>query len=515
MLDVSKSTIILASLSFAIVIFLLIYLRYIHTSWKKKYDIVRSANKTLRVKIENMNVLSEKRIKDRTVELENSLKMVTYQASHDLLTDLPNQRSMLAFLQRAIVSAKKDASEFAVFFFSLNEIEKINDGLGYQVSDYVIQTIAQRFQRAFNGTSKLVVPVTRYTVTISRKDIFVLLLNPLISEEEVQNGEIFFSLLEEPVDAMGQPVKLTASVGVSIYPRDGDEASTLLMNAEAAMLQAKQLGGNNICVYKPGKNVSIPNELEKERNLHNAVRNNEFILQYQPFISLKTGKIIGAEALVRWNSPVLGFVSPDDFISLAEANGIIIPLGEWVLRNTCVQAKAWYDAGFPLRIAVNLSAKQLLRKNIIELIEGILTATGLPPAYLELELTESEAFNDEVIPVVKEIKRLGLSLSIDDFGTGYSNLSKLKLFAFDALKIDKSFISDVEWNEDSKAIVSNTITLAQKINVQVIAEGVETKEQLDFLKSQNCDTVQGYYFSPPIYPDSFTELLRSSRLFLT
>jgi diguanylate cyclase (GGDEF)-like protein len=515
MLDVSKTTIILASFSLAIIVFLLVYLRYVHTSWKKKFFIVKSANTTLRAKIENMNVLSEKRIRDRTVELENSLKMVTYQASHDLLTDLPNQRSMLAFLQRAIVAAKKDGSQFAVFFFSLNEIEKINDGLGYQVSDYVIQIIAQRFQKVFSGTSKLIVPVTRYTVTISRKDIFVLLLNPLVSQEEVEYGDLFFSILEEPVDAMGQPVKLTASVGVSIFPVDGEEAASLLMNAEAAMLKAKKLGGNNICVYKPDKNVSIPNELEKERNLHNAVRNNEFILQYQPFISLKTGKIIGAEALVRWNSPVLGFVSPDDFISLAEANGIIIPLGEWVLRNTCLQAKSWYDAGFPVKVAVNLSAKQLLRKNIIDLIQEILLTSGLPPEYLELELTESEAFNDEVIPVVKEIKRLGLSLSIDDFGTGYSNLSKLKLFAFDALKIDKSFISDVEWNEDSKAIVSNTITLAQKINVQVIAEGVETKEQLDFLRSQDCDTVQGYYFSPPVYPDSFIELLRSSRMFLT
>jgi diguanylate cyclase (GGDEF)-like protein len=514
MIGVSTTLIILASVCAVLIAIFVFYIRYINCIWKKKYTEVNTANLTFRAKIENMNLIAEKRVKIRTTELENSLKMVTYQASHDLLTDLPNQRSMLNYLEAAIENAKINNSQFAVFFFSLNEIEKINDGLGYQVSDYVIQMIAVRFQKAFTAITQNIIPATRYVVTISRKDIFVILLDPLVSPEEVENGDIFFSVLDEPVDAMGQSVKLTASVGVSVYPRDGGDAATLLMNADAAMLKAKKLGGNNLNVYEADINSSIPVELEKERNLHNAVRNNEFLLQYQPFVSLKTGKISGAEALVRWNSPVLGFVNPDDFISLAEANGIIIPLGEWVIRNTCVQAKLWYDAGYPLKIAVNLSAKQLLRKNIIDLIAEVLKATALPPEYLELELTETEAFSDKVIPVVKELKKMGLSLSIDDFGTGYSNLSKLKSFSFDALKIDKTFIADVASNEDSRAIVSNTIALAKKINVQVIAEGVETKAQLDFLKTQDCDMVQGYYFSPPVYPDKFNELLKSSRLFL-
>jgi diguanylate cyclase (GGDEF)-like protein len=513
MSEASINLLYFASACGVFVVFLILFIYYVHKYWKKKYLELNAANLTLRAKIEDTNVVAEKRVKRRTTELENSLKMVTYQATHDLLTDLPNQRSMLDYLYRAIENAKKTDTRFAVFSFSLNEIEKINDGLGYQVSDYVIQIIAQRFQRSFSPTDKNIIPVARYTITISRKDIFIMLLDPLVSNEEVENGDIFFSILEEPVDAMGQSVKLTASIGVSVYPRDGKDAATLLMNADSAMLYAKRLGGNNLSVYKLENTSSIPVELEKERNLHNAVRNNEFLLQYQPFISLKTGKICGAEALVRWNSPVLGFVNPDDFISLAEANGIIIPLGEWVLRNTCLQVKVWSQAGFHLKIAVNLSAKQLLRKNIVELISEILKTTGLDPQYLELELTETEAFNDEVIPIVKELKQLGLSLSIDDFGTGYSNLSKLKLFAFDALKIDKSFISDVATNADSRAIVANTIELANKINVQVIAEGVETKAQLDFLKSLNCDMVQGYYFSPPVYPDAFTDLLKGSRIF--
>jgi diguanylate cyclase (GGDEF)-like protein len=499
---------------FSVVILLLfVWVGYVNIKLHKKFAALSIANLTLRSKIENLSIVSEQRVKERMTELENSLKLVTYQATHDLLTDLPNQRSMLNYLETAVASAQENQHQFAVIFFTINEIEKINDGLGYQVSDHVIWVIAQRFIAAFSPASKDVVPATRYTVTITRKDIFIILLNPLISMEEIESGDMFFSLLDEPVDAMGQSVKLTASIGVSVYPRHGTDATTLLMNADAAMLKAKQLGGNNLYVYTVENNVSISNELEKERNLHNAVRNNEFLLQFQPFVHSENGKICGAEALVRWNSPVLGFVSPDNFIALAEANGIIIPLGEWVLRTTCMQAKAWFDAGFPIKVAVNISAKQLLRKNIIDLIREVLKTTQLEPYLLELELTETEAFHVDIVPIIKEIKTMGLSLSIDDFGTGYSNLSKLKLFSFDALKVDKSFVSDLETNKDSKAIVANTIALAKKINVQVIAEGVETQGQVDFLRSQACDMMQGYFFSPPIYADDFTFLLTSGKKF--
>lgn len=491
----------------------LLLLFYIVLDLRKKYTKMATTNLILREQLDKMNKISDKRVQERTTELENSLKLVTYQATHDTLTDLPNQKSMLHFLEMAIDSAKKNDTQFAIIFFSINEIEKINEGLGYQVGDYVIKVVAQRFQNAFNTASKDIIPATRYTVTITRKDIFIILLNPIVSLNEVENGEIFFSLLEEPVDAIGRAVKLTASIGVCVYPRDGMDILTLLMNADAAMQAAREFGGNNLSIYQAAKNDRISTELEKERNLHNAVRNNEFILQYQPLISVETGMICGAEALVRWNSPVLGSVSPDNFISLAEANGIIIPLGEWVLRTTCMQAKMWFDQGYPIKIAVNMSAKQLLRKNIVEIIAEILETSGLKPEYLAIELTESVAFHNDIIPVLKKLKQMGMSLSIDDFGTGYSNLNKLKLLTFDMLKVDKSFIRDVDTNRDTQAIVSNTITLAKKINVQVTAEGVETKSQLAFLKEHHCDMLQGYYFSPPVYADGLSKLLESKKIF--
>jgi diguanylate cyclase (GGDEF)-like protein len=482
---------------------------------KRKYHKTLTANLVLREQLESINKISEKKVKERTIDLENSLKLVTYQATHDLLTDLPNQRSMLSYLEKAIMTARKDGSKFAVIFFSINELQKINDGLGYQVGDYLIRIVSQRFQQAFSVATKDVVPATRYKVTITRKDVFIILLDPLISVDEIENSNIFFALLEDPVDAIDHQIKLTASIGVCVYPQDGKDTITLLMNADSAMQKAKEFGGNHLTVYESEKNNSnISIELEKERYLHNAVRNNEFLLQYQPIISAKTGMICGAEALVRWNSPVLGSVSPDNFISLAEANGIIIPLGEWVLRTTCMQAKLWCDSGYPIKIAVNMSAKQLLRNNIVELIDEVLKTSGLNPEYLELELTESEAFDQEIIPVLSKLKQMGLTISIDDFGTGYSNLTKLKLLNFDILKIDKSFVRDLESNADTQAIVVNTISLAKKMKGSVIAEGVETVGQLEFLATHHCDMFQGYYFSPPVYADGLSKLLELKKIFL-
>jgi EAL domain-containing protein (putative c-di-GMP-specific phosphodiesterase class I) len=235
-------------------------------------------------------------------------------------------------------------------------------------------------------------------------------------------------------------------------------------------------------------------------------------LQFQPVINLQTGHICSAEALIRWNSPTLGYVMPDNFIPIAEATGIIVPLGEWVLRTACEQVKCWHDMGFiSMRVAVNLSAKQLLRKNLRLKIKDILDKTGIAPEYIELELTESVAFQKEVVPLLKQFKRMGFGLSIDDFGTGYSGLSNLKLFSIDTLKIDKSFVRDLMTNNDSRAIVSNTIALAKKINVKIIAEGVETREQLNFLIENGCDMIQGYYYSPPIDADAISHLLDRAR----
>jgi diguanylate cyclase (GGDEF)-like protein len=467
-------------------------------------------NILLNEKLENMNKFLELRVKERTVELENTLKLVTHQATHDSLTDLPNQRSLLDYINDAIKSSANNNHMFAVILFSLNEIEKINDGLGYQAGEKVISTVAQRFKNMFVNKQ---FGDLNFKITLSRKDVFVILLDPISSIDEIEiKLSPLFLVLEEPVITEKQSLKLTASIGVSVSPRDGYDIDTLLIKADASLFQAKQQGGNFVSINEAKTSTNISHQLEIAKNLHTAIQNNEFKLQFQPVINLQTGHICSAEALIRWNSPTLGYVMPDNFIPIAEATGIIVPLGEWVLRTACEQVKCWHDMGFiSMRVAVNLSAKQLLRKNLTLKIKDILDKTGIAPEYIELELTESVAFQKEVVPLLKQFKRMGFGLSIDDFGTGYSGLSNLKLFSIDTLKIDKSFVRDLMTNNDSRAIVSNTIALAKKINVKIIAEGVETREQLNFLIENGCDMIQGYYYSPPIDADAISHLLDRAR----
>lgn len=475
----------------------------------KKFFRLNFLTVALSEKLENANKFLEQRVKERTIELEDSLKLVKYQATHDLLTDLPNQRLLLEYLQTAVEMSNHNQHQFCVICFTINELEKINDGLGHKLGDFVIKTVAQRFKKLFGKESPDYTSMADYVVALSRKDVFIILLQPLYKLEELEDKvETLFSILDEPVQAKKNQIKLTASIGVSIFPNDGMTPNSLLMNADAAMLRAKQRGGNTINFYKSEINADISRQLEIESNLHNAVEKKEFILHYQPFIDLTDRRICGAEALIRWQNAALGFLSPVEFIHLAEANGIIVQLGEWVLNTACRQTKIWQDLGFPeFKIAVNLSAKQLHQKDIVETIANILKETNIRPETLELELTETAAFNVEIIPILKQLKDMGLSLSIDDFGTGYSGLSNLKLFSIDKLKIDQSFVKDVMTNTDSQIIVSNTIKLAKKLNISVLAEGVETKEQLEFLESNGCDLIQGYYFSKPLDVDNFQKFL--------
>lgn len=483
---------------------------------KNSYELTY-INVALSHKLENMNKFLEERVIERTAELQESLNLVTYQATHDLLTELPNHNWLLKYLQRGIESANHNKNSLAVAFFSINEIEKINDGLGHQVGEIVIQTIAKRFQEKFKKSAKPnELRKLNYTVTLSRRDVFVIVIEPIFKEYEIENAvKELFSVLDDAVNTGKEVIKLTASIGVSLYPRDGNEIKSLLMNADAAVLGASQHGGNIINVYKERINADLSKEIEMEHQLYLAVKNNEFVLQYQPFIDLQSGKICGAEALIRWNHPKMGLISPLDFIPLAETNGLIVPIGEWVLFTACEQAKKWQDQGLAsIKIAVNLSAKQLQKRDILRMIENVLSKTQLKPEFLELELTETEAFKENVIPILKEFKAMGLALSIDDFGTGYSGLTNIKLFSIDKLKIDKGFVQDINKSDHSKAIISNTISLAKKINVKVLAEGVQTKEQLQFLITNGCDMIQGYYFSPPLSVDMFTKLLESKTEFV-
>jgi diguanylate cyclase (GGDEF)-like protein len=472
-------------------------------------------NAVLNHKLENINRFLEERVKERTLELEKTLKQVTYRATHDLLTNLPNQQSLITYMNSEIETAKKNNTMFAVIFFSINEIERIYNALGYQSGDHIIKAIADRFTNEFPEPTGNDLSSNNYIVTLLRNEIFVILVNP-INELTIINEKIkpLFSILNKPIYTEKQVIKLTASIGISLYPRNGQNVTSLLMNADAAMLVAKQMGGNAYKMYKAEINAAITQQLELGSKLHTALVQSEFILQYQPIILLSNRKIVGAEALVRWENPTYGRIPPDQFIPLAEANGIIIPLGEWVLRTACEQIHHWHQQGFHgLKMAVNLSARQLHSAQLISSFLAIVKEYHLDPNCIEFELTETAAFQSETIPVLQELKSIGFGLSIDDFGTGYSGLTNIKVFDIDKIKIDKSFVQDVTTNSESEAIVANMINLAKKINVSVVAEGVETKEQLDFLISHNCEMIQGYYFSRPVDPEIFTEFLKNRNIF--
>lgn len=443
------------------------------------------------------------------LKLENTL--VTYQANHDLLTDLPNQRLLPQYVDSAITFVKNTDKTFALVCFSLNRMEMINDSLGHQAGDSIIRSVAARLnalalQAAKNKEN------TQLIVTLSRKDTFNILLVPVDTMDIEQQIKTIFSILDEPFYLEHRGVKMTASIGVSIYPEDGEDTSALLINSDAAMLKAKQFGGNRLEFYRKEINAQLPKQLELENDLHDAIKNKQLQLYYQPLVDLHTGKVSGMEALMRWPHPVHGFISPVHFIPLAEETGLIIPLGEWALEEACRQTRVWHEMGFTsLRVAVNLAARQMREKNLTEVILHVLKKMDFDPRFLELELTETSILDETIVPLLKGFKDIGVGLAVDDFGTGYSGLSYLKRFSIDKLKIDQSFIRDIPTNNDSITIVSAIIAMAKELKVRTLAEGVETEEQLKFLIAKGCDYVQGYYFSKPLDTTLFTQLLMSHR----
>ncbi len=428
------------------------------------------------------------------------------QATCDPLTGLPNRILLRDRINQEIKHAKRQHSKVAVLFFDLDRFKLINDSLGHNIGDLLLQEASQRLKKCIREEDTLARWGGDEFIIVLRNIDFREQIIPLITQCQEILAESFY------IDH--HSITMTSSVGVSFYPMDGKSTTVLLKNADAAMYTAKADGRNNYRFYTPHMNDQAVEHLAFANDLRKALDDNEFFLLYQPLIDLKTQRIISAEALIRWSHPVRGLVSPLDFIHVAEETGIIQFIGEWVLKTACEQNKLWQKKGLgPIKVAVNVSGIQFKQNNIVQVVSSALSDSGLEAKYLDVELTESSIMgnNHIYIATMNELKKMGVGLVIDDFGTGYSNLGYLKRFPVNKIKIDKSFVRDISRDEDDKAIVQAIIAMAQQLKLRVVAEGVENKEQLNFLQTHNCDEVQGYYFSPPIKSEEFEELLLNQK----
>jgi len=428
-----------------------------------------------------------------------------YQASHDSLTGLPNRSLLHDRIEQAIVRARRDSKRVAVVFVDLDHFKLINDSLGHHIGDRLLLEVADRLMTCIRNHD---------TVARQGGDEFVLVLTEQHDADETLTiVNRLLEVISQPWVNDGQEYGLSCSIGISCYPQDGDDPDALLRCADTAMYKAKASGRSTFHVYTPELNQVISERLELENSLRHALERDEFRVYYQPRIEVASSRIIGAEALIRWDCPGKGIIPPDSFISIAEETGLIIPIGQWILQEACRQNSAWQQAGLPpISVSVNLSPIQFRHAGLVQSVAAALQQANLDPACLELELTESFVMHDaeRINIAMQSLKALGVDIAVDDFGTGYSSLSYLKRFPVDRLKVDKSFVRDIDSDPDDAAIVRAIITLGHALGLKVVAEGVETRAHLEFLQQHGCDELQGYYFSRPVPAAEMEALLRDT-----
>ena len=467
---------------------------------KKPFDIDQVEMAVSRAIKHGALLVSKREHENHLEELvaERTSKL-NYLAYNDPLTGLPNRVFFEDRLTQILLRQSGD-SKVAVFFVSLDRFKALRDTLGHTVGDRLIKEVAHRLQT---------VAETKASVARFEGDEFALLLTYEKSDELSVFGNNVFDAFKSPLVVGDDEVVIPISMGISLSPDDGNDAQELLTNAGAALSYVRKNGGNNYKFFTSDLHDTAMSRLALENELRRALERSEFELYYQPKVDMVTGKMTGMEALLRWNHPDLGLVPPLDFIPLAEETGLILPIGEWVLRAACAQTKAWHDQGFELNVAVNLSPRQFQQRDLVSTINRIVAETGFDPRELNLEVTESSIMNnaESAVTILRELKDTGIRISIDDFGTGYSSLAVLKDLPIDVLKIDKTFINDVTTNPDDAALVTAVVTLAHNLRLNVVAEGVETNEQLAFLRALNCDKWQGYLFSKPLPAAAFESLL--------
>ena len=434
-------------------------------------------------------------------ELQRANAQLQHMATHDVMTGLPNRVLLADRLEQAIAQAERSSQPFAVLMVDLDRFKSINDSLGHEAGDELLRQVAQRLRSAL-----------RKTDTLARigGDEFVVVLSGITGPHDVET--VLANVLESvrrPIELASIEVQTSPSIGVSLYPHDGTDPQTLLKHADAAMYHAKKMGRNTFQFFAPDMNAFTRERLELECALRNAVCRREFVLHYQPKVSFENGHIVSVEALVRWNHPQRGLLAPAEFIPLAEETGLILPMGVWVLKEACRQLQEWHAAGLThLRMAVNLSAQQFREKNLLEVVRAALADARIEPRFLELELTETAVMQDagHSAAVLRSLSDLGVRISVDDFGTGYSSLSYLQRFPLNKVKIDRSFVREIVRSRGDSEIVRAIVSLAHSLRLVVIAEGVETAEQLDFLERIGCDQYQGYFCSPPVPAAALAEL---------